>query len=141
MNQTNTVVMLLVQRRVQHSQESLLNQEEEMDMKKIEGSLRAGVTLLPFFAVNWFLSVLALENTDTTAFQYIFAISNAVFYFLVFLFFCHQAKVKPPSAVSTLHFLVSFVPIRLFIIKGPLNYVVFDSPFTQKNSSVVLECL
>ena len=77
-----------------------------MDMKKIEGSLRAGVTLLPFFAVNWFLSVLALENTATTAFQYIYAVSNAVFSFLVFLFLCHQTKVKPPSAVSTaLHFL------------------------------------
>lgn len=104
--------MLLVQRCFFHRNRkasSFLNEEEDEEealdilLNPTVGSLRAGVTLLPFFAVNWFLSVLAIEDTPTTAaFQSIFAISNVVFSFLVFLFLCHQTRIKPPSTVSTL---------------------------------------
>ena len=62
----------------------------KLEIEKTQPALRAGVTLLPFFAVNWFLSVMALEDTITTAFQCIFAATNLVQCYLVFLFHCYQ---------------------------------------------------
>lgn len=62
----------------------------KLEIEKTQPALRAGVTLLPFFAVNWFLSVMALEDTITTAFQCIFAATNLVQCYLVFLFHCCQ---------------------------------------------------
>lgn len=62
----------------------------KLEIEKTQPALRAGVTLLPFFAVNWFLSVLALEDTATTAFQCIFAITNVVQSYLAFLFHSYQ---------------------------------------------------
>src|SRR5271163_1087371 len=48
--------------------------------------MRACVTFLPFFSVNWFLSVLAFEDTATTIFQYIYAIANTILGILIFMF-------------------------------------------------------
>lgn len=80
----NTVFMILVlktffqQRPVTHMSE----------IEKTRVSLRAGVTLLPFFAVNWFFGVLALEDTSTTIFQYAFAFTNSLQGILIFIFYC-----------------------------------------------------
>ncbi|RWS10220.1 hypothetical protein B4U79_13257 [Dinothrombium tinctorium] len=67
---TNTVVMLLVLKRFFANKPII----HKIEIERTQPSLRSGVTLLPFFAVNWFLSVLALEDKATTLFQYIFAI-------------------------------------------------------------------
>jgi len=50
-------------------------------------SLRAGVTLLPFFGVNWFFSVLSLEDTSSYSFQVMFSTSNIILSLLIFIFF------------------------------------------------------
>lgn len=78
--------MLLVLKRFFENKRST----HKVEIEKTQPALRAGVTLLPLFAVNWFLSVLALEDTATTAFQAIFAVTNLVQSFLVFLFHCYQ---------------------------------------------------
>ncbi|XP_054159786.1 adhesion G protein-coupled receptor B3-like [Oppia nitens] len=83
---TNTAIMLLVLKRFFETKP--LTHKREID--KTQPALRAGVTLLPLFAVNWFLSVLALEDTYTTSFQCIFGASNLVLSYMVFLFHCYQ---------------------------------------------------
>lgn len=62
----------------------------KIEIERVEPALRSGVSLLPFFAVNWFLSVLALEDTATDIFQYLFAFCNLIQHLLVFLFHCYQ---------------------------------------------------
>ncbi|CAG2104217.1 unnamed protein product [Medioppia subpectinata] len=103
---TNTVIMLLVLKRFFETKP--LTHKTEID--KTQPALRAGVTLLPFFAVNWFLSVLALEDTVTTSFQCIFALSNTTLSYLVFLFHCYQRY--------DLH---EYIKVRLFGAKKHQN--------------------
>jgi len=64
----------------------------KLEIQRIEPLLRAGVTLLPYFAVNWFLSVLALEDMATNIFQYLFALSNIIQHILILLFYVYQRQ-------------------------------------------------
>ncbi|XP_074599047.1 uncharacterized protein LOC141853559 [Brevipalpus obovatus] len=82
----NTLIMCLILKRF-FAFKPVIN---EAEIDKVEPCLRSGVSLLPFFAVNWFLSVLALESTSTNIFQYLFSISNFIQHLLVFIFHLYQ---------------------------------------------------
>ncbi|UYV62954.1 hypothetical protein LAZ67_2002611 [Cordylochernes scorpioides] len=70
----NTVLMVLVLK----SFFELRPVTHKVEIKKTRVFLRAGVSLLPYFAVNWFLGVLALEDAATPIFQYTFTFSNTL---------------------------------------------------------------
>ncbi|KFM67291.1 putative G-protein coupled receptor 133, partial [Stegodyphus mimosarum] len=55
---------------------------------KTRNSMRAGITLLPFFAINWFFGILAVEDSYNTSLQLIFALTNSMQGILTFIFFC-----------------------------------------------------
>lgn len=40
--------------------------------------MRAGITLLPFFAINWFFGILAVEDPENMSLQVIFALTNSM---------------------------------------------------------------
>uniref|UniRef100_T1ITI7 G-protein coupled receptors family 2 profile 2 domain-containing protein n=1 Tax=Strigamia maritima TaxID=126957 RepID=T1ITI7_STRMM len=61
---------------------------KKQDVDRIRIGLRMGVVLLPLFGVNWFLGVLALEDTSTMFFEGAFAFTNSLQGFLVFFFNC-----------------------------------------------------
>ncbi|XP_015794189.1 adhesion G protein-coupled receptor B2-like [Tetranychus urticae] len=83
---SNTVTMLLILKRF-FAYKPITH---KIEIERVEPSLRSGVSLLPFFAVNWFLSVLALEDTATNIFQYLFSFCNLIQHLLIFLFHCYQ---------------------------------------------------
>ncbi|XP_053203544.1 uncharacterized protein LOC128388194 isoform X2 [Panonychus citri] len=83
---SNTITMLLILKRF-FAYKPITH---KIEIERVEPALRSGVSLLPFFAVNWFLSVLALEDTATDIFQYLFAFCNLIQHLLVFLFHCYQ---------------------------------------------------
>ncbi|GFS72397.1 cadherin EGF LAG seven-pass G-type receptor 1 [Nephila pilipes] len=80
----NTIVMIL----------SLKTFNEQMSVThrteicKTRNSLRAGITLLPFFAMNWFFGILAVEDSYNIGLQVMFFFTNAMQGILTFVFFC-----------------------------------------------------
>ena len=40
--------------------------------------MRAGITLLPFFAINWFFGILSVEDPENMSLQVIFALTNSM---------------------------------------------------------------
>ncbi|XP_055934347.1 adhesion G-protein coupled receptor D1-like [Argiope bruennichi] len=80
----NTIVMILALKTF-NEQMSVTHRTE---ICKTRNSLRAGITLLPFFATNWFFGILAVEDSFNTGLQAIFFFTNAMQGILTFVFFC-----------------------------------------------------
>ncbi|GIY45416.1 adhesion G protein-coupled receptor E5 [Caerostris darwini] len=70
----NTIVMIIALKTF-NDQMSVTHRTE---ICKTRNSLRAGITLLPFFATNWFFGILAVEDSDNTGLQAIFSLTNAM---------------------------------------------------------------
>uniref|UniRef100_T1KTJ5 G-protein coupled receptors family 2 profile 2 domain-containing protein n=1 Tax=Tetranychus urticae TaxID=32264 RepID=T1KTJ5_TETUR len=93
---SNTVTMLLILKRF-FAYKPITH---KIEIERVEPSLRSGVSLLPFFAVNWFLSVLALEDTATNIFQYLFSFCNLIQHLLIFLFHCYQRPEEKATGIT-----------------------------------------
>ncbi|KAG8184561.1 hypothetical protein JTE90_007677 [Oedothorax gibbosus] len=80
----NTVVMILALKTFNEQ----LSVTHRLEICKTRNSLRAGITLLPFFAVNWFFGILAVEDSYNLLLQTVFSFTNAMQGILTFIFFC-----------------------------------------------------
>ncbi|KAI2797969.1 hypothetical protein BLOT_013879 [Blomia tropicalis] len=105
---TNTLLMLWVLKRYFERKPMT----HRIHLVQIRPSLRASITLLPFFSLNWFLSVLSLETLQTTPFELIFAITNCLHSFMVFYFHCYQ-RYNFASIISIFSFNIIFKHFQL----------------------------
>ncbi|XP_054717665.1 adhesion G protein-coupled receptor B2-like [Uloborus diversus] len=80
----NTVVMILALKTFSE-QMSVTHRNE---IYKTRTSIRAGITLLPFLAINWFFGILAVEDSGNIALQTVFFFTNAMQGIMTLIFFC-----------------------------------------------------
>lgn len=80
----NTIVMILALKTFNEQ----MSVTHRVEICKTRNSMRAGITLLPFFAINWFFGILAVEDPENMSLQVIFAFTNSMQGILTFVFFC-----------------------------------------------------
>ncbi|XP_060084154.1 adhesion G protein-coupled receptor L3-like [Ylistrum balloti] len=79
----NVIVMVLVLKALLTSQFIMTKTQRQ----KIVSAIRSVCVLLPVLGITWFFGILSI-NDDTIVFQYLFAVSNSLQGFFIFLFHC-----------------------------------------------------
>ncbi|XP_067032059.1 uncharacterized protein [Acropora muricata] len=79
----NIVVFILVIRKMMATR----HMQNKTQIGKVKAGIKASAVILPLLGITWLFGLLAF-NSATIAFKYIFAISNSLQGFMIFIFHC-----------------------------------------------------
>ncbi|XP_052243947.1 adhesion G-protein coupled receptor D1-like [Dreissena polymorpha] len=106
---TNTMIMVLVLKKLF----GVSAMAKKSDVEKIKTGVRSVCILLPVLGLTWLIGIFSV-NRDTLVFQYLFAISNSLQGFLIFLVQCVlDRKVRDAFRQTRIPWLTSTADMEL----------------------------
>ena len=81
--QVNIVVFILVIRKMMATR----HMQNKTQIEKVKAGIKASAVILPLLGITWLFGLFAFNST-TIAFKYIFAITNSLQGFMIFIFHC-----------------------------------------------------